>query len=95
MTSLSDALRHWQASGLPRLEAQMLLLHALGRAMHDRAWLLAHDAEPLADEAAAHLKDSATEAVDHVKGEGVDKAQELKAESQDAAQQVKGAAKHA
>ena len=29
MTTLSDALRHWQARGLPRLEAQMLLLHVL------------------------------------------------------------------
>ena len=35
------------ASGLPRLEAQMLLLHALGRATHERAWLLAHDGDAL------------------------------------------------
>lgn len=43
-TDLHGLLQHaqtrWQ---LPRLEAQMLLLHALGRAPHDRAWLLAHD----------------------------------------------------
>jgi release factor glutamine methyltransferase len=29
------------------LEAQVLLLHALGRAPHDRAWLLAHGDDPL------------------------------------------------
>ncbi len=56
MTTLSDALRHWQAAGLPRLEAQMLLLHALGRATHERAWLLAHDADALPDPAAAQLQ---------------------------------------
>ena len=33
--------------GLERLDAQLLLLHALGRPAHDRAWLLAHDPDPL------------------------------------------------
>jgi release factor glutamine methyltransferase len=36
-----------QTLGLPRLDAQVLLLHALGRAPHDRAWLLAHGDDPL------------------------------------------------
>ena len=36
-----------QTLGLPRLDAQVLLLHALGRAPHDRAWLLAHGDEVL------------------------------------------------
>ncbi len=54
-TTPSDILRHWQARGLPRLEAQMLLLHVLGRATHDRAWLLARDTEPLGANAAARL----------------------------------------
>jgi len=36
-----------QALGLPRLDAQVLLLHALGRAPHDRAWLLTHGDDPL------------------------------------------------
>ncbi len=36
-----------QTLGLPRLEAQVLLLHALGRAPHDRAWLLAHGDDTL------------------------------------------------
>jgi release factor glutamine methyltransferase len=31
--------------GLNRLEAQMLVLHALGRPLHERAWLLAHDTD--------------------------------------------------
>jgi release factor glutamine methyltransferase len=37
--------------GLERLDAQLLLLHALGRPQHDRAWLLAHDSDVLAPEA--------------------------------------------
>ncbi|MCU0930762.1 MAG: peptide chain release factor N(5)-glutamine methyltransferase [Serpentinimonas sp.] len=37
---LQHAVARWQ---LPRLECQMLLLHTLGRAPNDRAWLLAHD----------------------------------------------------
>jgi release factor glutamine methyltransferase len=36
-----------QTLGLPRLDAQVLLLHALSRASHDRAWLLAHGDDPL------------------------------------------------
>lgn len=35
------------ALGLERLDAQLLLLHALGRPQHDRAWLLAHDSDTL------------------------------------------------
>jgi len=33
--------------GIERLDAQLLLLHALGRAAGERAWLLAHDTDPL------------------------------------------------
>lgn len=39
------------ALGLERLDAQLLLLHTLGRPQHDRAWLLAHDSDVLAPEA--------------------------------------------
>ncbi|MFM6985831.1 MAG: peptide chain release factor N(5)-glutamine methyltransferase [Hydrogenophaga sp.] len=39
-------------TGLDRLDAQMLLLHALGRSPHDRAWLIAHDDDPLSAESA-------------------------------------------
>ena len=41
------------AAGLERLDAQLLLLHALGRAESDRAWLLAHDTDVVPDLAAA------------------------------------------
>ena len=37
------------ARGIERLDAQLLLLHALGRAAGERAWLLAHDTDPLPD----------------------------------------------
>ena len=53
MNTLTDALRQAAAAGLDRLDAQMLLLHALGRSPHDRAWLIAHDRDPLPPEAAA------------------------------------------
>jgi release factor glutamine methyltransferase len=45
--SVADAMAAADALGLPRLEAQMLLLHALGRAPLERAWLLAHDRDAL------------------------------------------------
>ena len=52
--TLASALRHATGLGLARLDAQMLLLHALGRTPHDRAWLLAHDSDAL--DAAAHTR---------------------------------------
>ena len=45
--TVSAALRQALAPGLDRLDAQVLLLHALGRAPTDRAWLIAHDRDPL------------------------------------------------
>jgi release factor glutamine methyltransferase len=45
--SVTDMLRGAAAQGLDRLDAQLLLLHALGRAEAGRAWLLAHDTDPL------------------------------------------------
>lgn len=45
--TLRDALTAARALGLERLDAQLLLLHALGRAPHERGWLLAHDDDPL------------------------------------------------
>jgi release factor glutamine methyltransferase len=50
--TLASALRHATSLGVARLDAQMLLLHALGRTPHDRAWLLAHDGDAL--DATAH-----------------------------------------
>ena len=54
-TSLSVAacLLQAQGLGLARLDAQILLLHALTQPLHDRAWLLAHDTEVL-NEAQQH-----------------------------------------
>ena len=43
--SIAHTLAALQAQGLARLEAQRLLLHALGRPDHDRAWLLSHDTD--------------------------------------------------
>jgi release factor glutamine methyltransferase len=40
-------LQRLQQQGLPRLEAQMLLLRAAGQSPQDRAWLLAHDDQVL------------------------------------------------
>jgi release factor glutamine methyltransferase len=41
----AQALAAAAALGLERLDAQLLLLHALGRDGGDRAWLLAHDTD--------------------------------------------------
>ena len=51
--TIAQALSAAAALGAPRLDAQLLLLHALGRGGEERAWLLAHDSDPLAPEAAA------------------------------------------
>lgn len=53
--TLAARLAGLQAAGLPRLEAQQLLLLALGRDPHDRAWLTAHDDEALDAASAARL----------------------------------------
>ncbi len=45
--TLGAALAQALAQGLDRLDAQLLLLHALGRGQQERAWLLAHDQDPL------------------------------------------------
>jgi release factor glutamine methyltransferase len=41
--TVADALSGAAALGVARLDAQLLLLHALGRPVVERAWLLAHD----------------------------------------------------
>lgn len=48
--SIAQHLRQLQARGLPRLEAQMLVLHAAGRRPDDRAWLISHDEQVLTSE---------------------------------------------
>jgi release factor glutamine methyltransferase len=54
--TLDQAIRHAQSLGLERLDAQLLLLHALGRAGSARAWLLAHGDDALPTEAQAVLQ---------------------------------------
>jgi release factor glutamine methyltransferase len=44
---LRQALAAAAALGLERIDAQLLLLQALGRSLADRAWLLAHDTDEL------------------------------------------------
>jgi release factor glutamine methyltransferase len=46
-TSVAECLRQANALGLTRVDAQILLLHAMARPLHDRAWLLAHDTDLL------------------------------------------------
>ncbi len=45
-----QALTAARALGLDRLDAQLLLLHALGKSGAERAWLLAHEQDPLPDD---------------------------------------------
>lgn len=45
--NLGQALASAVASGIERLDAQLLLLHVLGREPGERAWLVAHDTDPL------------------------------------------------
>ena len=47
MASLAQALSQARSCGLDSLDAQLLLLHALGRPAQQRAWLLAHDSDEL------------------------------------------------
>jgi len=57
--TLAEALRQAQTPGdgprPTRLDAQRLLLHALARDPNDRAWLLAHDTDPLPPAAAGRF----------------------------------------
>lgn len=54
-TSLRETLARLQRDGLERIDAQMLLLLALQRVPHDRAWLMANDGDALPADAAARL----------------------------------------
>lgn len=46
--TLQQALAQAAALGLARIDAQLLLLHALGRGSDERGWLIAHDSDLLA-----------------------------------------------
>ncbi|MDD2730358.1 peptide chain release factor N(5)-glutamine methyltransferase [Malikia sp.] len=45
--TVQQALLRARQAGLDKLDAQVLLLHRLGRSPHDRAWLIGHDTDPL------------------------------------------------
>ena len=46
-TTITSVISTSAALGLDRLDAHLLLLHALGKMSSDRAWLLAHDQDAL------------------------------------------------
>ena len=52
----AQALAAAQTLGLERLDAQLLLLHALGKAGDARAWLLAHDTDELTEAVAQRFR---------------------------------------
>lgn len=52
--TLAQALAQAHTLGLARIDAQLLLLHTVGRTGNDRAWLLAHDTDAMT--AAAHAQ---------------------------------------
>ena len=54
--TVAQGVQWAQAQSLDRLDAQLLVLHALGRGAHDRAWLLVHDTDALPDTAQANLQ---------------------------------------
>jgi release factor glutamine methyltransferase len=54
--SCAQALAAAQVLGLDRLDAQLLLLHALDRPDNDRGWLLAHDGDVLPGDAADRFR---------------------------------------
>ncbi|MBL0422839.1 peptide chain release factor N(5)-glutamine methyltransferase [Ramlibacter sp. AW1] len=48
LATVAGLLREAATRGVDRLDAQLLLLRALGRDPQDRAWLIAHDGDPVA-----------------------------------------------
>jgi len=54
--TITHAIQTAQSLGLERLEAQLLALHALGRANSERAWLLAHGTDAMPADATALLQ---------------------------------------
>jgi len=56
LPNCAQALATAQTLGLDRLDAQLLLLHALGKPGDARAWLLAHDTDVLPAQAAEDFR---------------------------------------
>jgi release factor glutamine methyltransferase len=65
MQSHREAIQAAVNQGLDRLDAQLLLLHVLGRAGQDRAWLWAHDQEALTAQQAAQFQGLMRRRLDH------------------------------
>jgi release factor glutamine methyltransferase len=63
--NVAQCLTRGQVLGLPRLEAQILFLHAAGRSLHDRAWLLAHDTDEVLPEQLAAFEAFAQRRLQH------------------------------
>ena len=55
--TVSHALAGAHTLGVDRLDAQLLLLHALGKPPGERAWLLAHDDDELDEPTASRFRD--------------------------------------
>jgi release factor glutamine methyltransferase len=62
--SVSQAIQYAQSLGLERLDAQWLVLHALGRASTERAWLLAHGDDAMDTDAHTQLQQLAQRRAD-------------------------------
>jgi release factor glutamine methyltransferase len=45
--NVAQCLHQAHALGLARVDAQILMLHCVGQALHNRAWLMTHDENPL------------------------------------------------
>jgi release factor glutamine methyltransferase len=58
--TIAQAMQFAQSLGLDRLDAQLLVLHALGRSNGERAWLLAHSDDAMPATALAQLQAQAT-----------------------------------
>ncbi len=54
--TIAQAIQYAQSLGLERLDAQLLVLHALGRNSSARAWLLAHGDDAMPEDAHACLQ---------------------------------------
>lgn len=61
-----QSVKNVKSANLTALEAQLLLLHALGRNTQDRAWLLAHGDESLSPQTLATFQSGVQKRIDHV-----------------------------
>ena len=63
--TIDQALKSAKALHLTPLEAQMLMLHALGRSSHERVWLLTHGHESLSATTMLLFESLAQRRIDH------------------------------